>query len=271
MSVFILFLLALSAGALSTLFWVPEQDLGRGYFQLNALIILSLLSLTLVVVLLHPIEPFGLYPSAGMILLVAALSMAFLYYAAIWRERWKWSHLPAAVALLATTATLLLSGYALVTARTPLPYRQALLVLAQLSSALLLGWSLITMLLGHWYLLVPKLSFRHLITFCRVLVAIVLLRCVSVALSLAAAYSVDQFVLPHPWNLLVDIGGQGMFFWFRVLWGLAIPLLLALMSLHCARNRSNQSATGILYVLLVGSFIGEITAFYLMVTTGVPV
>ena len=43
------------------------------------------------------------------------------------------------------------------------------------------------------------------------------------------------------------------------------------MALHCARNRSNQSATGILYVLLVGSFIGEITALYLAVTTGVPV
>jgi hypothetical protein len=78
-------------------------------------------------------------------------------------------------------------------------------------------------------------------------------------------------VLPHPWYLLVDLGGQGMFFWFRLLWGLVIPLLLAYMALHCARNRSNQSATGILYVLLVGSFIGEITALYITVTTGVPV
>ena len=42
-------MLALSAGALSTLFWIPEEDLGRGYFQLNALIVLSLLALTLVV------------------------------------------------------------------------------------------------------------------------------------------------------------------------------------------------------------------------------
>ena len=70
--------------------------------------------------------------------------------------------------------------------------------------------------------------------------------------------------------MLVSMQGQGMFFWFRLLWGLAIPLLLALMSLHCARQRSNQSATGILYVLLVGTFIGEITAYYLAVTTGVP-
>ena len=50
-----------------------------------------------------------------------------------------------------------------------------------------------------------------------------------------------------------------------------MPLALAVMSLHCARNRSNESATGILYVLVVGSLIGEITALYLTLSTGVPV
>ena len=55
------------------------------------------------------------------------------------------------------------------------------------------------------------------------------------------------------------------------MWGLAIPLLLAVMSLTCARQRANQSATGILYVLVMGSLIGEITALYLTLITGVPV
>jgi hypothetical protein len=46
--------------------------------------------------------------------------------------------------------------------------------------------------------------------------------------------------------------------------------VLAAMALHCARQRSNQSATGILYVVVVGTFIGEITGYYLLVTTGMP-
>jgi hypothetical protein len=62
-----------------------------------------------------------------------------------------------------------------------------------------------------------------------------------------------------------------MFLWIRVLWGLVGSLLLTAMALHCAIRQSNQSATGILYVMLVGAFIGEITAYYLMLTTGVPV
>lgn len=271
MSVFILFLLALIAGMLSTLFWIPEKDLGRGYFQLNALIILGLLALVTAVTILHPIKPFDANPRMGVIFLVAAGIGAFFYYAAVWVERWKWVRPPAALALIAVTGALLLSGATLIPVRTPLPYRQGLMVLDLSSAAFLLGWSLVTMLLGHWYLISPKLSFRYLITFCRILVGAVVLRIVAVGFSLIAARSVDPFVMPHPWAMLVDLGGQGMFFWFRILWGLAIPLLLALMSLHCARTQSNQSATGILYVLLLGSFIGEITGLYLSVTTGVPV
>lgn len=271
MSVFILFVLALIAGTLSTLFWIPERELGRGYFQLNALIVLGLLALTIAIVVLHPIEVFRPGAPAGPWLLGVAAIASFLYYAGVWMERWRWVRIPAAVALVAVTGALLVAGSNLIVARTPLPYREALTVLSLLSSATLLGWSLITMLLGHWYLISPKLSFRYLIAFCRFLTVAVVARAVAVGLSLVAAHSVDPFVLPHPWSMLVDLGGQGMFFWFRVLWGLVIPLLLALMSLHCARNRSNQSATGILYVLLVGSFIGEITALYLTVTTGVPV
>jgi len=266
-----LFLLALSSGILSTGFWVRGEDLGRGYFQTNALILLGLLGLAVVVVGWAPIQPFGHRTGLGYALLGLGFLLAFLYYGAIWRERWTPALVPAGLALIAIVAVLLLTGANLVPAPTPLPHRSWLIVVDLLSTAFILGWSLVTMLLGHWYLVVPKLSFRYLTVYCRVLVVAVIVRSLSTALSLVAAASVDPFILPHPWQMLVSLSGQGMFFWFRVLWGLVIPLLLAWMALHCARNRSNQSATGILYVLLVGTFIGEITALYLTVTTGVPV
>jgi uncharacterized membrane protein YhaH (DUF805 family) len=117
----------------------------------------------------------------------------------------------------------------------------------------------------------PKLTFRHLSVFCWVLLAVVALRLIAVGASLAVASGVGELVEPHPLRVLAGFEGQGVFFWFRLLWGLAIPLALAVMALHCARQRSNQSATGILYVLVVGAFIGEITGYYLSVTTGVPV
>jgi len=272
MGVFLLFLLATSLGSLSTLYWIPEEDTGRGYFQMNALVILGLLSLAAAVVGLHPFHPFGARPAAGVTALAASLAGGFLYYAAIWRERWRLCRWPLTLATAGCAAALLLAGPHLVpSSLTPLPHRGALLAAGLLASALLLGWSLITMLLGHWYLVAPKLTFRHLAVFCRILLAVVALRLLAVAASLAAASRVNELVEPHPLRILAGFAGQGIFFWFRLLWGLAIPLVLAGMALHCARQRSNQSATGILYVLVVGAFIGEITAYYLSVTTGVPV
>jgi hypothetical protein len=271
MGVFFLFLLATSLGSLSTLYWIPERDTGRGYFQMNALVVLGLLSLAAAVLALHPFHPFGERPAAGVAALAAGLAGGFLYYAAIWRERWDLCRWPLTLSLAGCGAALLLAGSHLVPAFTPLPHRHPLLLAGLLASALLLGWSLITMLLGHWYLVAPKLRFRHLTVFCRVLVAVVILRLLTVGATLALAAAVNELVEPHPLRVLTSFAGQGVFFWFRLLWGLTIPLVLAVMALHCARQRSNQSATGILYVLVVGAFIGEITGYYLSLTTGVPV
>jgi hypothetical protein len=270
MSVFFFFALATVVGALTTLFWIPEDDLGRGYFQMNALIVLGLLALAWAVVLLPPLDPFGPDGASGRILLGAGFAGAFLYYGAIWRERWRAGRWAAALALAGCGGALAIATLHLVSRATPLPHRETLAIAGVLSSALLLGWSLIAMLLGHWYLVAPRLTFRHLVVFCWVLLGTVVLRLATLGATLAAAASVDELVEPHPWRVLTTVDGQGMFFWFRLAWGLVIPLALAGMSLHCARQRSNQSATGILYVLVVGTTIGEITAYYLAVTTGIP-
>lgn len=270
MSVFFLFLLAIATGTLSTLWLIPEPELGRGYFQMNALVVLGLLALAVAVVALHPLAPFGHPLGRGHAALAAGVAGAVLYYGAVYQERWRLGRLALALALCGCGAALLAAGRTLLPALAPLPHRQPLWIAALLSSALLLGWSLIAMLLGHWYLVAPKLPFRHLIVFCWVLLGTVLLRCAAVAATLWAAAAVAPLVEPHPLRVVASFGGQGMFFWFRLLWGLAVPLALAAMALHCARRRSNQSATGILYVLVVGTLIGEITALYLAVTTGVP-
>lgn len=271
MGIFLLFLLALSLGSLSTLYWIPEDDLGRGYFQMNALVVLGLLSLAAAVVWLHPFRPFGDDPVLGGASLAAALTGGLLYYAAIWRERWLLGRWPLTLALAGCLGALLVAGPRVIAPLAPLPHQRSLVLCSLLTSALLLGWSLITMLLGHWYLVAPKLTFRHLTVFCWVLLGTALLRLASVGATLAVAAGVDERVEPHPLRLLAGFEGQGIFFWFRLLWGLAIVLPLVAMSLHCARQRSNQSATGILYVVVVGTFIGEITGYYLGMTTGVPV
>ncbi len=271
MTVFFLFLLALAAGVLSTFFWIPEDDLGRGYFQMNALIVLGLLGLAGALILLHPFRPFGEWRSVGHASLFAAGIGSLGYWVAAWRERWRAARGAGLLALATCGAALLAAGGHLVGAPTTPALASAYGVAALLSSATLLGWALVTMLLGHWYLVAPRLSFRHLVSFCWVLLGAVGVRCLTVAATLLGAWRLEGTGETRPWELIASFQGQGIFLWFRLLWGLAIPLALGLMSLHCARRRSNQSATGILSVLVVGVLIGEITAYYLTATTGVPV
>lgn len=271
MLVFFFFVVCLVWGSVSTLFWIPEEKLGRGYFQMNALVILGLLTLAVAARWLHPFEPFGEDPTLGAVALHVGYAGSFLYYAVVWREKWKWVRWPAALVLLSLGWALLEATSKLIGGSGTIPAQSALVEVAVLSSGLLLGWSLTTMLLGHWYLVAPKLDFRYLTIFSWVLMATVVLRIAAVGASLWAAGTAPALTSPHPWQLLTSFNGEAMFFWVRVLWGLAGPLLLGAMALHCARRQSNQSATGILYVLVVGAFIGEITAYYLTLTTGVPV
>jgi hypothetical protein len=63
---------------------------------------------------------------------------------------------------------------------------------------------------------------------------------------------------------------NGLFFLFRSLMGLGAPLLLAGLIWQTVKIRSTQSATGLLYVLLILVLFGELISSFLRVATGHP-
>jgi protein NrfD len=67
------------------------------------------------------------------------------------------------------------------------------------------------------------------------------------------------------------LSSSGIFFWQRVLFGLAGPALLGYLTWETAKIRSTQSATGILYVDFFTVIVGEVLAKYLLLATSVPV
>ena len=71
-----------------------------------------------------------------------------------------------------------------------------------------------------------------------------------------------------PTAFLID---PGMFVLFRALFGILTPLFLGVMAMRCIAIRSNQSATGILYVNLAFTLMGEIMAKHLLVSRGLVV
>ncbi len=134
-----------------------------------------------------------------------------------------------------------------------------------LTATLLLGATTVGMILGHWYLLMRRLSFEHLLRFAQIVLGAVGLRCLVVVATVLLLGNFDADLastfLPSLWS----IQGNLFFFLMRVLWGLVLPLVLGLMVLDCAQRKANQAATGMLYVMEISVLFGELFAAYLLI------
>ena len=137
-------------------------------------------------------------------------------------------------------------------------------LLAFLPAALLAGSALAGMLLGHWYLISPDLSFRPL----RQAVYTVFAAVGVQALAIAAAL------------LVVEPGGRGsalqgqnaVLFWLLVVGsGVVFTSAVNALTLYFARIRANQPATAMLYVLIITVAMAVVPAHLIFFSSGVPV
>jgi len=141
-----------------------------------------------------------------------------------------------------------------------------------LSSAAFLGGACTAMILGHWYLVIPSLEVEHLQSIVRFHIASMVIRIVVVVAVVFAALAIWG---PGPAARVVNFrryitSVDGIFFWQRVLFGLAGPMVLSYLTWETAKIRSTQSATGILYVDFFTVVVGEVLAKYLLLATRVP-
>jgi hypothetical protein len=122
------------------------------------------------------------------------------------------------------------------------------------------------MILGHWYLVTPKLPEAPLILIARTLLAVVgiqvLLFAVWVATGAGPAGSAPFGVLVGQWALFV---------WLRLIVGLIFPLIVSWAAVKTARTRSMESATGLLYINVGSIAAGTILAAGLYFGAGVLV
>lgn len=243
-----LFLLELAAGISLLLLFFPHRVIGKGFFALHGFI--AFLGLLLAAA----VRPSGLSrPVAG-----AALAALALYtlFSRIGRQS------PARPLLAAGAAgeVVLLRGVC--GALGPIGSRW--IFAGALLGALLFGIVLLTMNLGHWYLVSRSLPLELLF---RAAVAYVVLSAARGAyLGVVAAWPPN----PEGWAALTSLDREALFFLFRILWGICGPLALSYYIFRTAKIKSNQAATGLLYVALIFVLIGEILSSYLTVATRFP-
>jgi len=118
------------------------------------------------------------------------------------------------------------------------PFLLQLVVLAAV-----LGGVWAAMVLGHWYLVTPRLPEAPLVRLSRwlaIALAVQLGLFVTwVAFGAGPAGTPAFAALVGPWALFV---------WLRLLVGLVFPLIVSWAAIQTARSRSMESATGLLYI-----------------------
>ncbi|HEY1862048.1 MAG TPA: hypothetical protein VGG61_16930 [Gemmataceae bacterium] len=119
------------------------------------------------------------------------------------------------------------------------------------SSAAVLGTATTAMLMGHSYLIAPAMS---IVPLQRLLAALFTALLASMVL---AGIGLWSWTAEHS---LLNLE-EAAVLWLPLRWGLGFvaPLVLCMMAWQTAKIRSTQSATGILYVVVIFCFLGELT------------
>jgi hypothetical protein len=128
-----------------------------------------------------------------------------------------------------------------------------------LIAALALGAVNAAMLLGHWYLVTPKLSPAPLRRMMWLLVGSLVLQGLAfgVALGVVGTDPLD--------------GSMAWLTWLRLAAGIVLPIGVAILALLASRAASLQASTGLLYISLALIMAGSIAGVSITYLTGVPV
>lgn len=149
------------------------------------------------------------------------------------------------------------------------------------AAALALGGVMTAMWLGHWYLVTPAMTEKPLLLSTTLVLVGVLCEVILFIGAGASIAPAQATAAPHPAPVVVASptrsGGQqpaitvkpadvptatpldaATIGWLRILIGFAIPLALGALTWKLVRERSFQSATGMLYLIVVCTLAGEI-------------
>jgi hypothetical protein len=216
---------------------VLGADVAPRFYRVQFLVILGLLAAAV----------FFFWPDATLsFLLLLFLAMALSFAGSL---VWMLEGAPLGRSLMWLTAVILAASVVVRWSGTGSSLQLAGHVADDWTSAALLGSATSAMLMGHSYLIAPGMSISPLI---RLLVA--LFASVAIRMLLAGA-------MFWSWNHESHTLADDLWLWLPLRWlvGFVGPLVLGWMAWRCAGIRSTQSATGILYVVVVLCFIGELT------------
>jgi len=249
------FCMELAFGVLLALAFVPKAPVGTMFYRVmgtSALVpVLAGLGISLSAGSLEPSSP--IVVAGALVLLTSPI-----YSGPVRGARWAFG---LGLALLGCVLAVALT----IRAATPElgALQLALATTTALATGAVAGSVGLAMVLGHWYLVTPRLPEQPLREMTGLLVVVMVLQMLLLVPALALPHdtvvtSVDTDILSNP------------FFYLRVGGGMVFAALLAWMAFDASGVRAMMSATGLLYIAMALVLAGEVVGRGLMFASGVP-
>ncbi len=246
MAILMQFIYRLSFGLTAAMAVTSPRLVTSGYFRVHLYVTLGLNVLATMVAFSAP-DKFALWPPIAAAVLSYCGSVAWLYESP--RMGRLFLALVAAVTLYGTWT----SPWKAEANSPSSPVAQVFAGLDSPTGGLALGVTIAAMFLGHWYLNTPTMQLQPL----RRLVLLMAVAIIARALICAGGLTWTWLAAGPP------DATQWSFLALRWLSGLLGALLLARMTWQTLKIPNTQSATGILYVGVIATFLGELTSLLL--------
>ncbi len=237
-----------------SLMWVlmPRAEVTCGFFRIQMMLVLglSVLAAWMAGGAAIPIEPdVEWLPTTALRTLCIATAVLAYVGSVLWTlDKRRPGTAMAVGILILSSASLLGTMSSTETFRTAAGW---LAIASEFSSAAILGAAMTGMLLGHWYLTAPTMSIRPLST-------LTLLFGITVAFRLVLSSVGGALAWP-------EIAGGTQWTWFALRWiaGVIGPLAVFWMTWRILKYRNTQAATGVLFVGVILTFLGELSSLLL--------
>ncbi len=256
----------LAVGMLLTLLFISPRSIGNSFFKFSSQTAAILLGVTLGFEFLFP-SPVRESALPVVFLAVSAL-LAGIYNRTVHIDKYG----PAMWVLIASIGaglvSITLDSLAFNRLMELGGWESWLLVINHLGGTALLGSGMLTMVFGHWYLVVPNLSIDPLRRLTKVYIATIAFRVLTILATLAMLRVNQSIPLANVASELFV--RQGLFFWPRFLFGVVVPIVLGVMVWSTVKLRHTQAATGLLYLVVVTLLFGEFFSKFLLFSLGLP-
>jgi hypothetical protein len=257
----------LGVGMMLTLLFISPRSIGNSFFKFASLTAAILLGVTLGFNFLFP-SPIRATQVPVIFLAISALLTA-VYNRTVDVDRFTaafWLLIAATVSGLISVATDSLAFTRLMTLG---GWENWVLLLNHLAATVLLGSVMLTMVFGHWYLVIPRLSIDPLKRLTKVLMGAIAIRIITIVASLSVLQLEQNVSFAAVLRELTI--QQGIFFWPRMIFGVLVPIVLAAMIWSTVKIRHTQAATGLLYLAVVALLFGEFFSKFLLFAVNIPI